>query len=643
MSCLRLHSRCGVPTAPRKYLLATIWVAFIDQAAGNSTPFCSKLTDPSRQLVMTMSRRSHSTSSYGCTPGVVKMRWIFSPLRRPPPLRAVAPVVSVMPAPPDLVRAPRRSPRRPVPPGRALLLTARARGPLLAALVPDAGGLPLGPQPGDLLLEVGQRLEAAVDRRELHVGDLVQLLQRAEDGQADLVRGHLGQAPAADLLLHPLAQHGQGVLGDRAALAGAADAGDDLGPGERLGDARALLHHQQDRLLGGEPPPAFRAGAAAADRRAVVGGPAVDHPAVRMTAERTVHAETPPCAPRPSRAGPSRDARGGVRSPLPRTAAHAGRPHEDLHLLKHNFWAICAKASTRSCGQLTRVRVGVASPLARRPGRFAGQPGKERPRSGVSRRARAAAVTADTSHPAAQTPGTRSSWPGSSSVPARPLSSTISCTVRRVSSSGRTRSAISQSVSPSWTTSVGGAVVPKKAPAAAPGPEAPAAAEVMNSSESAPVASAHSRETATTRPRTVSRSRSPGAPPGTASSSGRPARAGGAAGERRHSGISTAQSYRSGPEGTGRRGRGICGTAPGGPGGTGAVSDMDTPFEHQSDRTDVRLIPYPGDFFITISNVCLISLCAGSNVGRALPRHRRGPRAGRSRSVPPHHRSRIST
>src|ERR1700710_2474328 len=82
MSCLSDHSRTGVPTAPRKYLLVTMLEALTDQEFGNSTPRCSKLTVPSRQLVMTTSRRSQVTSSYGWTPAVVKTRSIRSPLRR---------------------------------------------------------------------------------------------------------------------------------------------------------------------------------------------------------------------------------------------------------------------------------------------------------------------------------------------------------------------------------------------------------------------------------------------------------------------------------------------------------------------------------------------------------------------------------
>src|SRR5690242_5504563 len=75
------HSRSGVPTAPRKYLVVTMLAALTLQKSGNSTPRCSKLIEPSRQLVITTSRRSHVTSSYGCTPSVVHTRSIVSPLR----------------------------------------------------------------------------------------------------------------------------------------------------------------------------------------------------------------------------------------------------------------------------------------------------------------------------------------------------------------------------------------------------------------------------------------------------------------------------------------------------------------------------------------------------------------------------------
>src|SRR5437660_12512458 len=101
MSWRRLHSRSGVPTAPRKYFVVTMLAALTLQKSGNSTPRCSKLTEPSRQFVITTSRRSQVTSSYGCTPSVVHTRSTRRPLLvvvRPPSL-ARLPLAS--PAPDD--------------------------------------------------------------------------------------------------------------------------------------------------------------------------------------------------------------------------------------------------------------------------------------------------------------------------------------------------------------------------------------------------------------------------------------------------------------------------------------------------------------------------------------------------------------
>src|SRR4029077_14410375 len=145
-------------------------------------------------------------------------------------------------------------------------------------------------QSGDLILEVGERLESSVDRGEPEVGHLVQIPERAQDGQAHLVRGDLAQPPCPDRLLHLLGQDCQLVLADRPSLACPLHATDDLVPGEGLGDTAALGDHQDDRLLGGEPPSALRARPATADRGAIIGRPAVDDPAVGVPAERAVHA-----------------------------------------------------------------------------------------------------------------------------------------------------------------------------------------------------------------------------------------------------------------------------------------------------------------------------------------------------------------
>ena len=86
----------------------------------------------------------------------------------------------------------------------------------------------LGSQDRDLVLEVVDRLEGAVDAGEAEVGDLVEGPERAEDGEPDLVGRDLGGAVEAQGVLDLLAEAGQVVLGDRAALAGLADAGDGL-------------------------------------------------------------------------------------------------------------------------------------------------------------------------------------------------------------------------------------------------------------------------------------------------------------------------------------------------------------------------------------------------------------------------------
>src|SRR3989440_9689642 len=133
MSWRRLHSRSGVATAPRKYFVVTMLAELTLQKFGNSTPRCSKLTDPSRQFVITTSRRSQVTSSYGWTPSVVHTR----ARRRPLPV-VVARLVSLarlLPlAPPDdvptapVIPSPLRL-RRPCRPDEELSETTAARRP----------------------------------------------------------------------------------------------------------------------------------------------------------------------------------------------------------------------------------------------------------------------------------------------------------------------------------------------------------------------------------------------------------------------------------------------------------------------------------------------------------------------------------
>src|SRR5215213_3055969 len=331
MSWRRLLSRCELPTAPRKYFVVTMFAALMLHSAGNSTPRCSKLIEPSRQLVMTTSRRSQTTSSYGCTPAVVKTRLTLRPLPRfgaLPARRGRGPArrssVSVMTwSSPWSWAAAGEEPRidgaltgvaggTDSSSGGGGAAGAAAAGRrevgLHARQWRGASGKVPGPQLTDLLLEVLERVERAVDAGEAQVRDLVELAQRAQDRQPHLVAGHLGHPGSPDGVLDLLGQLLELVLVDRTPLAGPPDAGDDLGPVERLAHP-AALDDGQDRLLDrGEPALARRAGPPPAGGRALVGLARIDDPAVGVVAEGTPHRRSPPfrgCA-RRRRAAPAR-------------------------------------------------------------------------------------------------------------------------------------------------------------------------------------------------------------------------------------------------------------------------------------------------------------------------------------------------
>src|SRR5690606_30765173 len=149
--------------------------------------------------------------------------------------------------------------------------------------------LALDAQRRDRALEVLERVERLVDAREAQVGDLVELTQRTEDREPDLVRVELGAAARPDRLLDALRQHREVVLVDRSALARLAHAVDDLLARERLGHSRALDDGQARGLDGREAPVALGALTAPSDRGPVVGRARVDDAGVRVTAERAVH------------------------------------------------------------------------------------------------------------------------------------------------------------------------------------------------------------------------------------------------------------------------------------------------------------------------------------------------------------------
>src|SRR6478735_1188297 len=152
-----------------------------------------------------------------------------------------------------------------------------------------AGAAVVDPQLFDGRLEVLERVERLVHAREAEVGDLVEVAQRAEDRETDLVRVELRGARLADALFHGLREHREVGVGHRPPLARLAHAGHDLLATEGLDHARALDDVEARGLDRGETASALRALTTAADAEAVVARARVDDARIGVAAERAVH------------------------------------------------------------------------------------------------------------------------------------------------------------------------------------------------------------------------------------------------------------------------------------------------------------------------------------------------------------------
>src|SRR5664279_943914 len=154
----------------------------------------------------------------------------------------------------------------------------------------------VGSKHSDRGFEVVQRVEGLVDAREPEVRHLVELSERSEDCQADLVRVNLRAPARADRLLDPLGQQSKVVLADRPALARLAHAGDDFVPTEGLAHAGALYDRQARCLDRRESAVARRALPAATNSRAVIRSPGVDDARVAVPTEGAMHRAPPKAA-----------------------------------------------------------------------------------------------------------------------------------------------------------------------------------------------------------------------------------------------------------------------------------------------------------------------------------------------------------
>src|SRR4029079_5827619 len=137
----------------------------------------------------------------------------------------------------------------------------------------------------------------AIDRRETHVGDLVDAPQLFHDPRADVGRPHLAIRAILQLRLDAIRDPFELLHAHRALLARAHQAANQLLPLERLGPAVLLDHAVLDLLdvlAAGVALAAIEALAAAADAVALLALARVDHLVAEMAAERTLHCSMAP-------------------------------------------------------------------------------------------------------------------------------------------------------------------------------------------------------------------------------------------------------------------------------------------------------------------------------------------------------------
>src|SRR5690606_2147408 len=144
----------------------------------------------------------------------------------------------------------------------------------------------------DLVTEIGHVLEAAIDRGEAHIADVVELAQLVHHEAADLDRRHLALATHAQLVHHRTYRGLDAFLGHRPLLQRAVEPRPQLARVKRLAATIALDDDRQlqlDGLQRTEALAACLAATAAADGRAVFGNARVDHAGVGVLAEGAVH------------------------------------------------------------------------------------------------------------------------------------------------------------------------------------------------------------------------------------------------------------------------------------------------------------------------------------------------------------------
>jgi hypothetical protein len=153
----------------------------------------------------------------------------------------------------------------------------------------DPGRLLLNAKESYLGFEILDGPELTIDTCEAEVGDLVQLAQRAQYCNANLVGRYFGLTQRPQRILDQLPQAGQLVLADWPSLAGLPNAVDDFVAIERLDNSTALHYDELHLLDGGEPSLTRWALTPTTDARPILRRPRVEHFGVGVSTVRAVH------------------------------------------------------------------------------------------------------------------------------------------------------------------------------------------------------------------------------------------------------------------------------------------------------------------------------------------------------------------
>ena len=144
----------------------------------------------------------------------------------------------------------------------------------------------------DRIAELGDVLEAAIDRRKTNVGNLVQTLELAHHQLANLTGIDFTLARGQQLLLDAVYGRIDRIGRHRSLAQRQHETAPEL---RRLEFAAAAIlldddgHRQFDTLIGGEALVAMIAAAAAADAVPLVGRPGIHHLCIFVLAVRTTH------------------------------------------------------------------------------------------------------------------------------------------------------------------------------------------------------------------------------------------------------------------------------------------------------------------------------------------------------------------